>query len=83
MSTKMEENIIVISTEEPTPMAKWYVVHTFSGNEHKVAQTLTERVQLGGYTDKIFKVMVPQKKKIVVTMIRMTLNSTCCRFSYS
>ncbi len=67
MSTKMEENIIVISTDEPTPMAKWYVVHTFSGNEHKVAQTLTERVQLGGYTDKIFKVMVPQKKKIVVT----------------
>jgi len=67
MSNKMDENIIVISTEEPTPMANWYVVHTFSGNEIKVAKTLTDRVQLGGYTDKIFKVMVPQKRKIVVS----------------
>lgn len=63
---KNNENVIVISAEEPTARAKWYVVHTFSGNESKVAQTLTEKAQLGGYTDRIFKVMVPQKKKIVV-----------------
>lgn len=63
----MEENIINISAEEPTPQANWYVVHTFSGNEHKVATALKDRVQLGGFTDKIFKVMVPQKKKIVVS----------------
>jgi transcription termination/antitermination protein NusG len=62
----MEENIITISAEEPTFKANWYVVHTFSGNEHKVAKALKDRAQLGGYTDKIFKVMVPQKKKIVV-----------------
>ncbi len=61
------ENILVISDQEPSLKANWYVVHTFSGNELKVAKTLVDRAQLGGYTDRIFKVMVPQRKKIVVS----------------
>lgn len=61
------ENIILLSTQEPSDKAKWYVVHTFSGNEHKVARILKERVQLGGFGDRIFKVMVPQQKKIIVS----------------
>ncbi len=61
-----ESNIVLLSTQEPTEKARWYVVHTFSGNEHKVAKILKDRVQLGGYGDRIFKVMIPQQKKIVV-----------------
>ncbi|MBD3366526.1 transcription termination/antitermination factor NusG [candidate division WWE3 bacterium] len=64
--TAQSDNIVLLSTQEPTKEANWYVVHTFSGNEHKVAKLLKERVQIGGFTDRIFKVMVPQQKKIVV-----------------
>lgn len=63
---RVNQNIVLTSTQEPNSKARWYVVHTFSGNEHKVAKALKNRVQLGGYTDRIFKVMVPQQKKIVV-----------------
>lgn len=63
---KIEKNVVLVSTQEPTDEAKWYVVHTFSGNEHKVAKLLKDRVQLGGYSDRIFKVMIPQQKKIIV-----------------
>ncbi len=66
-NNKAEENVISLSVEEPSERANWYVVHTFSGNEHKVAKALKDRVQIGGFTDKIFKVMIPQKKKIVVS----------------
>jgi transcriptional antiterminator NusG len=61
-----DDNIVLLSTQDPSEEAKWYVVHTFSGNEHKVAKILKERVQLSGFADRIFKVMIPQQKKIVV-----------------
>ena len=65
-NSKENENITFLSTQEPSEMSKWYVVHTFSGNEYKVAKALKERVQLGGFTDRIFQVMVPRQKKIIV-----------------
>jgi len=65
-ANKKNENVMLLSTQEPSEKAKWYVVHAFSGNEHKVAKALKERVQLGGFTDRIFKAMIPQRKKIVV-----------------
>jgi len=65
-ANKKNENITFLSTQEPSESAKWYVVHTFSGNEHKVSKALKERVQLGGFTDRIFQVMIPQQKKIIV-----------------
>ena len=65
-ANKKNENITLLSTQEPSEEASWYVVHTFSGNEHKIAKALKERVQLGGFTDRIFQVMIPQQKKIVV-----------------
>ncbi|RJR28058.1 transcription termination/antitermination factor NusG [candidate division WWE3 bacterium] len=47
--------------------AKWYVVHTYSGHENKVAATLKQRAEIGGFTDRIFKMFIPQQQKIVVT----------------
>jgi len=62
-----EEGLIVTSTEEVNKDAKWYVVHTYSGHERKVAVTLKERVELGGFTDRIFQILIPHQKKIVVS----------------
>ena len=47
--------------------AKWYVVHTYSGHEKKVALTLRQRAEASGHTKDIFKVFIPQQQKIVVS----------------
>lgn len=61
-----EENMIVIS-EDTTPRAHWYVVHTYSGHEKKVAITLKQRVEALGLLDKIFKIIIPTQEKIVIS----------------
>lgn len=38
---------------------KWYVVHTYSGQEQKVKEMLEKRVKQFGMEDKIFEVLVP------------------------
>ncbi|MCA9301997.1 transcription termination/antitermination factor NusG [Candidatus Nomurabacteria bacterium] len=48
-------------------MAKWYVVHTYSGHEKKVAINLKQRAESLGALDKILKVLIPQQQKIVVS----------------
>jgi len=61
-----EENVVVINKDVPDS-AHWYVVHTYSGHESKVAVTLKERVEAAGHTDKVFKIFVPHQQKIVVS----------------
>ena len=41
----------------------WYVVHTYSGYENKVKANLEKRVETMGMQDKIFRVVVPKKRK--------------------
>lgn len=47
--------------------AKWYVVHTYSGHERKVAITLGERARVMELSDKIVESFIPTQKKIVVS----------------
>lgn len=61
-----EEGFIILSTQEATADAKWYVVHTYSGHENKVAVTLKQRVESNGFADRIFKVFIPHREKIVI-----------------
>ncbi len=58
-------NIIKISDAE-NPKAKWYVVHTYSGHEKKVAETLKQRAQTLHLTHKIIAVLIPTKEKIQI-----------------
>ena len=59
-------NIVSIS-DLPSDGAKWYVVHTYSGHENKVAVTLKQRASSLGFLDRVFKVLIPTQKKIVVS----------------
>lgn len=59
-------NIVSIS-DMPSEGAKWYVVHTYSGHENKVAITLKQRASSMGYLDRVFKVLIPTQKKIMVS----------------
>lgn len=43
---------------------KWYIVHTYSGHENKVAKTLMQRVQSMGYEGRIFDAIVPTRETI-------------------
>ncbi len=46
--------------------AKWYVVHTYSGHEARVAETLRQRATTLGQTDKIFELLIPTQDKIQI-----------------
>lgn len=46
--------------------ARWYIVHTYSGHENKVAKTLMQRVESMGFKDRILEVLVPTRETIKV-----------------
>lgn len=64
-----DESVKDSADEQPidaNPNARWYVVHTYSGHEQKVAITLKQRVASLGMTDKILDIMVPTQDKIEI-----------------
>ncbi len=46
--------------------AKWYVVHTYSGHENKVAANLKQRIETMKLADKIFDIIVPTRNIVTV-----------------
>ncbi len=58
-------NMVVISDSE-NKKARWYVVHTYSGHENKVAETLKQRTETLGLTSKIIAVLIPTQEKIQI-----------------
>lgn len=44
----------------------WYAVHTYSGYEEKVAESIEQRVESIDMADKIFGVLVPKEKMIEI-----------------
>src|SRR3990167_3400752 len=54
-------------TDKINENAKWYVIHTYSGHERKVAITLGERANVMDLTEKINEVLIPTQKKIIIT----------------
>lgn len=45
---------------------QWYAIHTYSGYEEKVAESIRQRVDSVDMADKIFDVMVPKEKQIEI-----------------
>ncbi len=45
---------------------QWYAIHTYSGYEEKVAESIGQRVESVDMADKIFGVMVPKEKMIEI-----------------
>lgn len=48
------------------PDAKWFVVHTYSGHENKVAQALKKRLLVMHLEDKVFDMIVPTRDTVTV-----------------
>lgn len=45
---------------------QWYAIHTYSGYEEKVAESIRQRINGVDMADKIFDVMVPKEKQIQI-----------------
>ncbi len=58
-------NLVIISNTE-NRKARWYVVHTYSGHENKVAEALKQRAETLDLTDKIISVLIPTQEKIQI-----------------
>lgn len=77
MAKEKEEKKIEMSEEEVLDQKKfltlkqtgersWYVIHTYSGYEEQVADSLRQRTESMGMQDKIFDVIVPKEKQIEI-----------------
>ena len=58
-----------ILAQEPidSSAGRWYVVHTYSGHENKVAANLKQRIETQKLTHKIFDIVVPTRNIVKVS----------------
>ena len=56
----------IIINKKDNPKARWYVVHTMSGHEARVAETLRQRVESMGYEDNILELLLPTQDRVVI-----------------
>lgn len=49
--------------DESSPR-KWFIIHTYSGFEQKVAESLRSRAQAFGFADKIGQVLIPTEEVV-------------------
>ena len=61
---KIPGHIVIEKTDNEH--AKWYVVHTQSGHEARVSETLRQRVATLGLQGKVFELLVPTQDKVIV-----------------
>lgn len=61
---KIPGHIVIAKTEDQN--AKWYVVHTASGHEVRVSETLRQRVETMNLTGKIFELLVPTQDRVII-----------------
>ena len=45
---------------------RWYIIHTYSGQEDRVKRNLEQRIETMDVKDKIFDVVVPTEEEIEI-----------------
>jgi transcriptional antiterminator NusG len=55
-----------MTTTTDTAEVRWYIIHTYSGQEERVQKNLNLRIQTLDMQDKIFQVIVPTEEEIVL-----------------
>jgi transcription termination/antitermination protein NusG len=54
-----------MSRQDPRAGRNWYAIHTYSGYEDAVKQSLDQRIESMGMHDVIFDIQVPKEKQLV------------------
>ncbi len=65
-SDKDKTDPVIDDIAPSNPNEKWYVVHTYSGHENKVAEALNQRVESEHLEHKILDILVPTQDKIEI-----------------
>ena len=55
-----------MTTRTSSGKARWYILHTYSGQEERVKKNLDLRIQSLDMQDRIFQVVVPTEEEIVL-----------------
>lgn len=55
-----------MSTKRYDSTKQWYAIHTYSGYEEKVAESIRQRAESLDMKDKIFTALVPKEKQIEI-----------------
>jgi len=64
--TKSTSDNHIIISDHQNRKARWFVIHTYSGHENKVAEALKQRAETLNLTDKILEVLIPLQEKIQI-----------------
>src|SRR5438477_315825 len=67
MDTQPVEKKLTEEQIQASANAKWYIIHTYSGHENKVAKTLRQRAETMGYNANILEIIVPTRDTIKVS----------------
>ena len=79
MTGQPEAGTAPATAENTNPNMKWYIIHTYSGFERKVKESLESRIKAFGLETKICKVVIPTES---VTEIRGGKKFTVERMFY-
>ena len=60
------ETVAIAEEEAPLPLStkKWFIIHTYSGFENKVAESLKTRSEAFGFADKIGQILIPTEEVV-------------------
>ena len=62
--TEQSQHIVINKSADER--AHWYVVHTYSGQETRVAEQLRQRVEAMDFSDKVLEILIPTQEKIEI-----------------
>ncbi len=76
-------SLLLNITEDERSMSKqWYIVHTYSGFEKKVKESLEGRVAAFGLTDKIGQIVIPTESVVEVRGGKKVISPRMCYPGY-
>ena len=64
---KTPSNNHIVINKLDDKKARWFVVHTYSGHENKVANTLKQRVESMNLINEVLEILVPTQNKIKIS----------------
>ncbi len=63
MTTQNAANSEGVGAQDP---GRWYIVHTYSGQEDRVRKNLEQRIETMDLRDKIYRVVVPTEEEVEI-----------------
>src|ERR1700753_2683031 len=59
-----EDALEYAAEEAPVDSRQWFIIHTYSGFERKVAESLRTRSEAFGFSDKIGQILIPEEEVV-------------------